>query len=415
MKLSIYNYTSSYKGYYLIYNGLKSSCVILNTKEYVEFKNISCNEIQQKEYHRLGLYVDENYNEVDEVLFSSRVLAAENKISFFRVYTTLACNAKCPYCYENGTVPYTMHLEDADKIVKFIKQQSKDSEEIIIEWFGGEPLLNDNLITYISEKIAKFASKNNIKFWTRMITNGLLFDNKKIYDAIEIWKLKKVQITIDGLKHTYEKIKNFNQENAFENVVNNIYNLLNKKISVTIRLNYNESNYDEIINLIDFLREKFGSYENISVYARRIMSRELDNSLTASEDTDIKILKKLIRCNFIKNVLNTIPRRDNMCIAHSLRSFFIYPDGRLGKCSQAMSDCDFIGSVDDGVDINKIIRWCSPRLENKCLKCSQLPLCNGGCMYEKFLGKNYCFSSKKVLMFKLKYFLKNYVKDLSIK
>jgi uncharacterized protein len=382
--------------------------------EYENYNNLTGSLREKTEFLRLGLYVDDHYNEVDVVCYSSRVLTDKSKHQYYRIYTTLKCNAKCPYCYERGAEPISMSEKTADNICNFIVDNMVDNTRIILEWFGGEPLLNKKIINYICNKISPICEQRGIKYLSRMTTNGLLVDEEIINDALKTWNLTQVQITLDGLKQTYERIKGFDTKNAFDRVICNILLLLDNNFKVTVRLNYDIDNYKEILELIDFFGERFSKYDNLKISYKKIMNKNDDNSLKASEDLDLGILMKCLNNGLIKNTIDTIQHRDNTCVAHMLHSFMILPDGKIGKCSQAISDNDIIGDVVNGIDENKIVRWCSPRLNQECLDCNLLPLCNGGCLYEKFLNKNFCFASEKILNYTLKHYLMNYY-DSSLK
>ena len=47
----------------------------------------------------------------------------------------------------------TMTLDMADKVAKFIEQQSTTNAGITLEWFGGEPLVNPSVISVITRKL----------------------------------------------------------------------------------------------------------------------------------------------------------------------------------------------------------------------------------------------------------------------
>lgn len=412
MKHSIYNFIEKDGCSYLIYNTLQGSCAILNEQEYNQFETFNTNEETTKTLLKLGMYVEDNINEKDIIHFRSKQTDVFNKVQFYRIYTTLACNAKCPYCYEKGSAHNNMTKQTAKKVCNFIMQNIKPASTLLVEWFGGEPLINTPIIDYLSRRLKLFCEKNKILYKSNIISNGLLFNESIIKRAINKWNLVKVQITLDGLKNTYEKIKGFIEKNAFEKVINNIKSLLDAKVFVAIRLNYDENNLNEILNLISYLGKIFSKYKNMYVYAKKIMAPELDNCLKASEDLDIIILKQLLKSRLIKNTLTTIPTRYSSCVAKQVNSFFILPNGDIGKCSQALSDGDVIGNVSSGIVESKMARWCNPILPIKCNDCKLLPMCYGGCAYEYFLNKNFCFASEKVLRFKLKHYLHQHTQKL---
>ena len=80
---------------------------------------------------------------------------------------------------------------------------------INITWFGGEPLLNVEIINYICEKLVE----NNIKFISSIITNGYLFNDKLVTMAGHKWNLSHAQISLDGTEPEYNRIKNYKYTN----------------------------------------------------------------------------------------------------------------------------------------------------------------------------------------------------------
>lgn len=413
MKKSKYNYIVSYKNNYLLFNALLNTSVILNKDIYSRFLSNELADNEVVELNRLGFLVEDDFCEADAVLFASRNQSEKQNIFFYRIYTTMACNAKCEYCYEKNIKPISMNYQTADKLCEFIESKLKKDMHIYFEWFGGEPLLNYKIISYICEKLKPIFKANNVNFTSNMVSNGYLFNEQIIKKATAEWNLKKVQITLDGTKVYYENVKKFNQPNAFERVIENIKLLANNNVKVNIRLNYDENNLNEILKLINYLGKLFAFEGNVNVYARKIMRDESDNSFKASENLDILIYKELIKVGLVKvyNIINSIPRRTNMCIAHMINAYLVSPEGVLGKCSQCLFEKDKIGDVFSGENERALVKWCTPRIDNKCFKCKLLPICNGGCLYEKFKNKNYCYFSEKFLKFKLKTFLKYYVNN----
>lgn len=411
MKKSIYNHIVQHNGYHLVYNLLTSACVILTDVEFQNFDNFSVNKEDNDTYYHMGFYVDDDFNEVDAVYYSSLVSSHNNTLFHFRIYTTLDCNACCPYCYEKGAEPIYMDEKTADLVCQFIVNTLKEKSSVTLEWFGGEPLLNKHIIDYICLKLIPIFKEKEIVYSSRIVTNGILLNNDIVEMACGVWNLKQAQITLDGLKDTHESVKGFHCKDAFEKILDNISLLLKKNIIVTIRLNYDERNFDEIVALIEFLGDRFVNCDTLKIGAKKLMYETMDNSVISSENYDLVILKKCIEKGFIKNTLDTIHRKNNSCMAHSLDSIMILPDGKLGKCSQAMCDGDIIGNIVDGINEEKLVRWCSPRLSKRCMCCHLLPICNGGCEYERFMGKNYCFTTEMILNYKLEYYLGEYCKS----
>ena len=58
---------------------------------------------------------------------------------------TIACNLRCPYCFEKSKPKGVISNETCDKIIDFIKRD-KRNPCLDLNWFGGEPLLAINQI-----------------------------------------------------------------------------------------------------------------------------------------------------------------------------------------------------------------------------------------------------------------------------
>lgn len=68
-----------------------------------------------------------------------------------------------------------------------------------LAWFGGEPLYNAQVIDLICNDLVE----RGIGYESSMISNGFLFDEKLIKRAAELWRLRQIQITLDGTEGVY--------------------------------------------------------------------------------------------------------------------------------------------------------------------------------------------------------------------
>lgn len=403
MKKSIYNIYVHNDKNYLLFNTSNSSCVILTKEEFERFENNNLDENLEKELYRLGFYVDDDYSEAEYILARNRINYEKSRSLGFRIFTTTNCNARCFYCYENGVKHFDMRKETADLIINFITERISLYNSLQIQWFGGEPLVNYKIIDYITEKLKPLIEKYNIKYSSTMISNGYLFNDELIKKAKNEWKLKKIQITLDGLKDTYQKIKQINDENAFEKVLENISKLAKNGIKVSIRLNYSSKNFDEILNLIDFLSDFYKNQANISIYAKRIFE-EMDKKSTISMDK--KIFKKLVDKKYFRNNLSSIKPSSLTCMANNVNHFVINADGKFLKCARALNlPCGEVGDIKN-LKLNKNINtWIKTQYPKKCYKCKLFPLCLGGCTMERLLGNSPCIVNESMIKYKMKLFL----------
>ena len=184
----------------------------------------------------------------------------------YTIITTTGCNARCAYCFEQGVQPVHMTMETAEKVAQFIISHQGEHEKVKINWFGGEPLYNMKVM----DRISTILKEHDIKFSSRITSNGYLFSDNMIKKAVELWNVKKVQITLDGTEENYNRIKAYVNAGAgspFQRVLDNIQKLLETNdIKVSIRINLENDVLDDIWTLTRQLAERFKTYKNLMVY-----------------------------------------------------------------------------------------------------------------------------------------------------
>lgn len=406
MKDSYYNLEIAYKGNYCVFNTRTGACIILNESEYNAFKNRKMVGATDR-LHELGIFVEDSLDEIQLVMdtIKNNILRDKEQIRSHTIYTTTFCNAHCPYCFENSFSRESMSERTALDVAQYIINQQNEAKKLYIIWFGGEPMLNPKVMDIISEKIDKELSQS-VEFRTSMYTNGLLLTKEWAEYAKWKWHLKSVQVTLDGMKETYENVKQFGVVNAFERVIDNIKDMLDVGLRVQIRLNYDESTFLETLDFIEQLKLKFKGLKKIYVYAYKIFCEEnIDNSKQATTDYDFAILEKLIECGFCEDILSTISRNMNTCLAGGEYSRLYLPNGEIIKCNRAMDSV--VGNINGAVYEDEVNKWRNHRLNENCRKCKILPMCGGGCIYEFLNGKNGCMNSEIAIKQKLQYYMKN--------
>ena len=266
-----------------------------------------------------------------------RELSSRNPVRSYLVMTTMDCNARCFYCYEKGRKPITMANDTANKVSDFIIANAS-TKKVKLSWFGGEPLVNSQAINIICENLRR----NSYNYVSHMISNGLLFSDNVIANALNLWNLKRIQITIDGTEDRYLKIKSFKNSKGdeFHRVLNNIESLLKNNISVSVRLNQNHDNTADLLNLVDIIKDKFSDFDNLSVYNRLLF----DEEITPEIKNDYFNLKHKLRRTKLLKPKSRDAVKHSQCMADNDYSLVITPDGHIGKCEH-FSENHFIGSI----------------------------------------------------------------------
>ena len=394
MKRSIYNYVVENEGKYIVFNTLNTSLIVLDDKSYNEFINDDYSSLDISILKENGFVVEDDSDEKSLVDYSRAATIFSKGYRYFRILTTTACNARCDYCYEAGATNMTMDEETAKAVIKYIEDIciKDDVERLSIAWFGGEPLVNHEIISFISKELRNFTFMNGIGYEVSMTSNASLFTDELIKKAKFEWKLNRIQITLDGTRENYNRIKAYvNDKYNFDVVFSNIKKLIDEGIYVNIRMNYNMANYDNILELIDYIYDNLKDRKHWDMYVFPIF--DCKNSSYKKEDMEkFCSINEKIRVLREHPVMKLPHFREGGCIFTTHAGEGIMPNGDLIKCCRLMNtDTPFANVRDDLSEYNAhYTKWVNPVLPEKCNNCVKLPICQGGCRAEQMLGFDGC-------------------------
>ena len=320
------------EGGVLVFHTLTRALLLLTPEEYAAPDNLP--ELRDGWFRVPQEMDDMKY--ADQVRFIRRTMWKEPEhITSYTIFTTTDCNARCFYCYEMGRSRIPMSAETAHKAAAYIAAHC-GGEKVHLHWFGGEPLFNKQVIDIICTDL----TEKGIVYESMMISNGYLFDGATVEQAVSHWKLKSVQITLDGTEEIYNRSKAFiykDGQSPYQVVLANIQRLLDAGVSVHIRLNMDEHNADNLMELADELHERFGGKGKFSVYSHTLF--EFAGSKThirAQEERrqlyqkQQRLRKKLDDCGIGASYYLRQKLRIRQCMADSGGSLTILPNGELG-------------------------------------------------------------------------------------
>ena len=113
-----------------------------------------------------------------------------------------------------------MDDETADATVDFIIKTLVDrkiKKGVTIQWFGGEPLIALKQIERMTKKLIKGVTDIGLKYHFYLVTNGY-FLTPDVCDKLVDLGVTGCQITLDGMKDNYNKLKRCPKD-AFDKVV----------------------------------------------------------------------------------------------------------------------------------------------------------------------------------------------------
>lgn len=272
-------------------------------------------------------------------------------LSNFIVYTTTDCNARCFYCFELGRKRVPMSPEMAHKTADFIIKNNNGSP-ITINWFGGEPLFNAQAMDIICLRLRE----EGISYATRTITNGYLMNEENVRKCVELWNLKRVQISMDGTEAVYNKAKRYiyKEGNPYQIVMENIQRMLDSGIMVLVRLNMDFHNLEDLNLFADELAARFGGNKKFFVYPFLIIDekKQWDEYRSPEQWTALYAAKAALEDKLTQLGIFALrsPRLErnimySPCMAENSNSIVITPEGNLGVCEH-YSETELIGHMD---------------------------------------------------------------------
>lgn len=421
----------------LLFNTLTTALVNLNNEKYNEIfinHDFSDQSIVQQ-LASMGYIVDSHEAEL-AILDKIRKTDLDNRVQVVTIFTTTDCNARCYYCFEDGIKQFDMTLETADKTIAFIKKFYPD-KLLTIMWFGGEPLLNFEIIKYITLRL----KEHGYELRTHVTSNGSLINQEILDFFIGHYSIVSFQITIDDIGENYYRIKryrDFTADDAFDTVINNVKLLFKNDIITSIRVNYVSEKIDKAKETLLKIKELLSDYNpsKFYIYLSPLtfkgncgMTCDLEKG---KEHPMVQLMKFQQEIGF---PLNSRIQKDkerillgayglipsgNSCGMSTKRRIVINADGNLYKCHRfAGIEKYACGNVDDGVDEQsenyKFFR--NERIDSTdCKNCSILPICQGGCRARKtFYGDSQkCTAIKKVRSELLKLYYNDYIKENKI-
>ena len=363
----------------LLLNNLTRELLLLTEDEYNQ-------ALENDTLREKWFVVPEELNEkqvVDMVRWVHKMRKAPSDcITNFVVYNTTDCNARCFYCFELGRKRIPMTDDVALKTADFIISHCK-GKPVRINWFGGEPFYHTRPMDLICAKL----KEAGISYKSKTTTNGYLLNEENISKCVDLWNMKRVQISMDGTEDVYNKAKRYiyKDGNPYQIVMSNIQRVLDRGIRVIVRLNLDFHNLDDLNVFADELAQRFGGQENFLVYSHLIIderkpwdghhSLEEWNALyQAKADLDQKMMDLGIHANRTLKLSGDL--RMSACMADSDNSIVVSPDGCLGVCEH-YSETELIGHLDsperDQAVINSFRETWDPIAE--CDTCSLYPAC----------------------------------------
>ncbi|CRI67808.1 hypothetical protein THIOKS1850008 [Thiocapsa sp. KS1] len=320
------------------------------------------------------------------------------------IMPNMDCNFACPYCYEkhDRTNRMTPRTESALKV--WLGNVIDEHKLVLLNWFGGEPLLSPGTILSIGEFARNRCREKGVSLLAHITTNGYALTPSLISRLIDI-EIFGYQITMDCPAHIHDRTRILRSgKGTFGRILDNVITLCeaNDQVKIALRVNFNHKNIDAIPDLLAQFPQQIRSqlrvvYEPVFGDAAQSATANLAGAAISSALTRYYELAASIGFDVVLGGLGI--GKLAYCYAEREHQYIVNFNGDVFKCSVG----DFAGSgrvgfIDaEGVfvrDQDKWDDWFSMDLfEEHCKDCSFLPLCMGGCRKDRIENKrtgSYC-------------------------
>ena len=303
------------------------------------------------------------------------------------IATTLQCNFRCPYCYEEHLDSYFDEAKE-QALVKFIKDHLDGKKTLSITWYGGEPLLQKDMIYRVSKELIAACDERKIEYNFSMVSNGYLLTRKVAEMLVNECKVTSVQITLDGGPDTHDRTRYLRSgEGSFHKIMDNIKDI-HDLLNIIIRVNVSQNNVEDVHKLFPILLDN-DLNKKVKLYFSPVISHEgtcqsVSEACLLTEEFskwEMELINHADSLGFEMGKLYPSNLGGSVCTAVNNSSFVIDSEGDLFKCWNEVGKKQLrVGNITEGLtNAARYVEWVEWQFPDKCNECSIFPLCKGRC------------------------------------
>ncbi|HVI52211.1 MAG TPA: radical SAM protein [Candidatus Sulfotelmatobacter sp.] len=342
---------------------------------------------------------------------------------YITIAPTLQCNMRCSYCFQQNVAKVKPMTADIQRgVVEFIRRRSESAEALVLQWFGGEPLLAWPLIEDMTAQVLEHCAAKGIRYHGELLTNGLLLTPGMVA-ALPRLGIRAIQLPLDGSAKTYSERRHLPLDKAeryYRFLVENLPQIAEHTGNVIIRINIDRENLEEA-------RQVVMMFKNAGVVDQRIdfrlgflnTSRGMvecipHDCLTTNEFAEFENEFRRFLGEQGYRVFGMPQPVNYPCTAVLRNNFTIDPKGNIGKCVPATGSgqCDFARIHPEDMDRTMAeveqarhpYNDFDPFARKGCAECPLLPSCLGSCPKDLAQGGKYACGIKEALDDKLAFF-----------
>lgn len=385
----VYNIVEDYKN--LSELELKQKYAEKYTKQEIEE---AIEEIQMLEKEEM-LFTKDDYEQVIPML--------KNKNSVVKalcLHIAHDCNLKCKYCFaEEGEYHGKRSLMSAEvgkAALDFVVKNSASRKNLEIDFFGGEPLMNFDVVKEIVAYGKELEKSNDKKFRFTITTNGMLLDEEKQKFINE--NMHNVVLSLDGRKEINDAMRpRAGGQGSYDIIVPKYQSLAESRNQQNyyVRGTFTRNNLDfceDVLHIADLGFEQISVEpvvaENTMPYA--IKEEDLPALYSEYEKLAKELMKRRQEGKGFQFFHFNIDLSGGPCVMKRLSGcgsgteyLAVTPEGDLYPCHQFVGMEEFkMGTVYEGVtnkQKQEEFSKCNVYAKEECRSCWAKFYCSGGC------------------------------------
>lgn len=310
------------------------------------------------------------------------------------------CNLKCRYCFaEEGEYHgrrALMSFEVGKKALDFLVANSGSRVNLEVDFFGGEPLMNWQVVKDLVAYGRSLEEPHHKKFRFTLTTNGVLLDDEVLAFANK--EMANLVLSIDGRKEVHDKMRPMaGGQGSYDLILPKLKkaaesrNQTNYYVRGTFT-HYNKDFAADVCHLADL------GFEQISVepvvaprdadYA--LKEEDIPGLLAEYDKLAAELLKRRKEGRGVNFFHFMIDLEGGPCVYKRLSGcgsgteyLAVTPWGDFYPCHQFVGQEEFLmGNVDEGITNTAIrdeFKSCNVYSKEKCKSCFAKFYCSGGC------------------------------------
>ena len=410
-------------GYYIALDSASGSVHDLDEVAYAileRYENTPREELKEIILARFGHRDDVNEAEIEEVFADIETLKAAGQLFSEDRYEGVAksfaaqpqvikalclhvahdCNLSCGYCFA-GKGEYCgerslMSFETGKRALDFLIAHSGSRRNLEVDFFGGEPLLNFEVVkelTAYARKVEKAAGKN---FRFTLTTNGVLLDGEVIDFCNR--EMSNVVLSLDGRREVNDRFRRTkNNKGSYDLILPKFQRLVAARggKDYYIRGTYTHFNPDfaaDVLHMADLGFKELSMEPVVSSPTEPYALNDADLPILL-EQYDLLGRELARRARAGKPITfyhYMIDLAHGPCIVKRVKGcgvgneyMAVTPDGDLYPCHQFVGDGRFrLGNVFTGIDneaLREQFKNCNVYAHRECDRCFARFFCSGGC------------------------------------